>query len=406
MSDQLSVVLIEGAPRHYAWGSPTVIPHLLGLPPDGRPVAEMWFGAHVDDPSPVAGERRTLAELIDADPAAVLGADTVDRFGPRLPFLLKVLAADKPLSLQVHPDQAQARAGFAAEDARGIPRDAPHRNYRDENHKPELLCALTPFDALCGFRPVERTLAVLAVFALPELDPVAAALRGPEPLQAAFTGLLTMSDPAPLAHRVAARSAELHDDPVAGATARAVTLAASEFAGDVGVALALLLNPVRLEPGEAIFLAAGNVHAYLRGLGVEVMANSDNVLRCGLTPKHIDVPELLAITDFAPLDEPRYPGGDWGSCRHFTPPVADFALSLVALEDYRKPGRDHGSCATGNAGQPYVVLCADGWAEVTVEGRTVRLGPGQAAFVPARDLVFTIAGNGTVFTATTGARQI
>ncbi|HKC29826.1 MAG TPA: mannose-6-phosphate isomerase, class I, partial [Jatrophihabitans sp.] len=285
------VFALDGVLRRYNWGSPTAIPRLLGMEPDGRPVAELWFGAHPDDPAFAPAHGSTLDQLIAAEPQRLLGAEVVERFGPRLPYLLKVLAADKALSIQVHPNREQAREGFAREDAAGIPRDAPERNYRDDNHKPELLCALTPFDALCGFRPVAETQQLLASLDVAELAFVADALRGPDPLRAAFTALLTHPDPAPIVAAVRARVADATDGP-----AYAARLAAQDAPDDVGVALTLLLNYVRLEPGEAIFLGAGNVHAYLRGTGVEIMANSDNVLRCGLTSKHVDVPELLKIT--------------------------------------------------------------------------------------------------------------
>jgi mannose-6-phosphate isomerase len=373
-----SVIPLDGAVRRYEWGSRTAIQQLLGVEPDGRPAAELWFGAHPDDPSRAPLHDAGLDELLAADPEGLLGADAVAEFGPRLPFLLKVLAADTALSMQVHPDLAQAAEGFARENAAGIARDAPNRNYRDPNHKPELLCALTPFDALCGFRPVEATLELLASLDVPELASVAELLRGPDPLRAAFTALLTHDDPAPLVDAVAARASEAGDGPL-----YAVRLAAEHFPHDIGLVLILLLNYVRLEPGEAIFLGAGNVHAYLRGTGIEVMANSDNVLRCGLTPKHIDVPELLRITDFSALAEPRrQPVGG-----RFDVPVPDFSLTRLDVDE-----------PTGlDAGGPCIVLSTSG--EVSVGD--VPVGPGHAAFVPAGQPT-TVSGTGQAFVATVG----
>jgi mannose-6-phosphate isomerase len=364
---------IEGVLRRYDWGSRTAIPELLGREPDGRPAAELWFGAHPDDPSP-AGES-ALDELIDRDPRTALGADVVERFGPRLPFLMKILAAGTALSLQVHPNREQAQAGFAAEDAAGIDRAAPERNYRDPNHKPELICALTPFDALCGFRPVTATRALLADLAVPELGFLEQALAGDDPLRAAFTAVLTADDPGPA---VAALTAKARDERLPG-----VRLAAEDFPGDVGVLLAVLLNHVRLEPGEAIYLGAGNVHAYLRGTGVEIMANSDNVLRCGLTGKHVDVPELLRITDFAELAEPRWPavGGS------FAVPVPDFRLTRLEIAE---------PTALDDPG-PLIVLCTAG--RVRVGG--VALAPGRAVFVPARTPA-GVDGDGVAFVAGVG----
>lgn len=394
------VFAVDGTIRDYAWGSTTTIQELLGLPVDGRPAAELWFGAHPGAPSAALGS--TLEELIAADPVGLLGERVVDEFGPRLPFLLKVLAARTPLSIQVHPTREQAEAGFAAEDARGIAIDAPERSYRDRNHKPELLCALSEFDALCGFRPVAATLQLLDALALDGLAPVRARLAGDGGLRAAFSYLLRLDDPASLAAAVATRAAALADPEWAGVCA-AVTVAATHFPGDVGVLLALLLNHVRLQPGEAIYLGAGNVHAYLRGAGVEIMANSDNVLRCGLTAKHVDVDELLAVTDFTELPDPRWPDSQAaGFGVGFDVPVPDFALRSADLDAYREPGRAQGSCATGGAGKPYLVLCISGSVRVRAGQTSVALAPGRAAFVPARDPVFTLEGTGQTFLATVG----
>ncbi len=372
------VVALDGVIRHYEWGSRMAIPQLLGIEPDGQPAAELWFGAHPDDPSRAPMRDSTLDQLIDANPVDLLGAETIARFGLRLPYLLKVLAVDKALSIQVHPTLEQAQDGYAREDAAGVARDAPNRNYRDANHKPELLCAVTAFDALCGFRPVAQTLDLLDELDVPELAFVTGLLRGADPLRAAFTALLLHDDIEPIAVAVADRAAGASDGPL-----HAVRLAAQDAPGDVGVVLALLLNYVRLEPGDAIYLEAGNVHAYLRGTGVEIMANSDNVLRCGLTPKHIDVPELLKITNFAPLDEPRWPsvGG------RFDVPVPDFALTRIEIDE--PTGLD-------DAG-PCIVLCTSGQIDV---GEVVR-PCGHAAFVPA-GVATTLAGAGEVFVASVG----
>lgn len=373
----MRVVGIDGVRRHYEWGSRTAIPDLLGVDPDGRPTAELWFGAHPHDPSPAGSS--TLDRLIAADPSGVLGAAVASRFDGRLPYLLKVLAAERALSMQVHPNLDQAREGYAREQAAGIAEDAPERNYKDPNHKPELLCALTPFDALCGFRPVESTLSLLDELSLAELDFLADLLHGSEPLRAAFTAVLEHSDIAPVVAALGDRVADAGDGPL-----YATRLAAEDAPGDVGVVLTLLLNYVRLAPGEAIYLGAGNVHAYLRGMGVEIMASSDNVLRCGLTPKHIDVPELLRITDFTALRDPRWPsvGG------RFEVPVPDFALTRLAIDE-----------ATGlHDDGPSLVLCTAGSVAVA----DVPLQPGHAAFVPAGEAA-VISGSGEVFVAGVGA---
>jgi len=372
-----SVFAIDGVVRRYEWGSTTAIQSMLGLPVDGRPAAELWIGAHPGDPSRVVGSDDTLDALIARVPRAMLGSRVQDEFGDTLPFLLKVLAADKALSIQVHPNRDQAREGFERENAAGVDIDAPDRNYRDANHKPELICALTPFEALCGFRPVAETLALLDGLAIPELGFLAELLRGDDPLRAAFTALLTLEDPAPVVATVSARATE--NGPL-----RAAWLAAHDFPGDVGVLLTLLLNHVRLEPGEAIFLGAGNVHAYLRGTGVEIMANSDNVLRCGLTPKHIDVPELLRITDFSELADPRLPAQDG----RFEVPVPDFVLTRSAAPSILDP-----------IDGPSLVLCTSGSVAVDRGGSSVELAPGHAAYVPPGPGDCTLTGSGVVFRA-------
>jgi mannose-6-phosphate isomerase len=396
VSEAPDVFAIEGVIRHYAWGSHTAIPELLGQPVSALPAAELWFGAHPDDPSPVPSLDSSLDRVIAADPQRLLGAQAAARFAGRLPFLLKVLAAEHALSLQVHPTLEQARDGFADEDRRGVPRMSASRNYRDANHKPELICALTPFDALCGFRPVEQTLQLFHALDVAALEPFAALLAGPEGLRNCFTALLQSRDPASLITDVVAGCERVRKRPEFAAAARATLLAAADFPGDIGAVVALLLNPVRLQPGEAIYLAAGNVHAYLRGVGVEIMANSDNVLRCGLTPKHIDVAELVRITDFRPLDDPRFEGHANGVASvGFRPPVEDFRLNAIDLDGFK------GSAAWGGQG-PQIVLCTSGAVQVTVGPVSVALTPGHAAFVAAREAVYLLRGTGQVFIAEVG----
>jgi mannose-6-phosphate isomerase len=354
-----AVFEIGGVLRRYDWGSTTLIQRLVGAPSDGRPAAELWFGAHAGDPSPALG---TTLDRVLAD-----GGEAA------LPFLVKVLAAERALSIQVHPTRAQAEAGYDREDAAGIPLDARERNYVDRNHKPELLCALTPFEGLCGFRPVGQTLSLLAELGLPELDFVADLLRGSDALRAAFTAVLTHPEPGPMI--AAVRSRATADGPL-----RPQFLIAEHFPDDIGLVVSLLLNYVRLDPGQAFYLGAGNVHCYLRGMGVEVMASSDNVLRCGVTSKHIDVPELLSITDFSELADPIWPERD--GCYVVT--VPDFALQPVDLvDDLELPP----------AG-PRIVVVTSG--DITVD--SVRLAPGRAAFVRP-DHAATLGGSGQAFIA-------
>jgi mannose-6-phosphate isomerase len=363
--------------RFYPWGSRTVIPELLGQPvPADRPHAELWVGAHPDEPS-MLPDGRPLHEAIAGDPEALLGAAAVERFGPRLPFLLKVLAADTPLSLQAHPTMEQARAGFMAEEAAGVPRDDPTRTFRDPFHKPELLLALTTFEALCGFRPVEESLHCLAKLHVPDLKPTIAALaRGG--LQSAIPQVIALSGKRRTAlvsavAEAAGRFVAAHDPEFINTYRWAATLA-EIYPGDPGVVISLMCNHLKLAPGEAIFLPAGNLHAYLSGAGVEVMASSDNVLRGGLTAKHVDLAALIEVLDFSdgkvPVLHPVLgPGG-----LRYPVPVEDFDLTRCQLDT--QPG-------TLTTSGPQVVLCTEGEAVLASADGEVTLAKGQSVFVPS-----------------------
>ncbi|MCZ2849980.1 mannose-6-phosphate isomerase, class I [Modestobacter sp. VKM Ac-2978] len=383
--------------RHYPWGSRTVIPQLLGLPsPADQPYAELWMGAHPDAPS-VLSDGRTLTEAIAADPAGLLGPTVRERFGDRLPFLMKVLAADKPLSLQAHPTTQQAETGFAAEEAAGIPHDDPTRTFKDPFHKPEILLAITPVEALCGFRPVEESLHCLAKLQLPELMPTIAALaRGG--LRAAIPQLLALSKRRreSLVRAVAARAASFvaaHDPEFINTYRWAATLAGT-YPGDPGVVISLMCNHLRIAPGEAVFLPAGNLHAYLCGAGIEVMASSDNVLRGGLTSKHVDLAALIEVLDFTdgrvPVIHPVLgPGG-----LRYPTPVDDFDLTRVQVDV------DPGVLTTAG---PQVVLCAEGDAVLTGTDGDLTVRQGESVFVPAGQAV-TARGPAVLYRATTALR--
>ncbi|MFE1750021.1 mannose-6-phosphate isomerase, class I [Streptomyces anandii] len=377
---------LDNTIRPYAWGSTTAIPHLLGVAPSGEPQAEMWMGAHPGAPSRTA--RGTLAEVVEADPKRELGPEAVARFGPRLPFLLKLLAAGAPLSLQVHPDRRQAEEGYADEERRGIPVDDPRRNYKDANHKPELICALTEFDGLCGFRAPAETARLLAALDVDSLEPYVDLLRA-RPEEAALREVLTAiltADREEIAHTVheaAAACARL------GGEHAPYAEIARHYPGDPGVLAAMLLNRVRLQPGEALFLGAGIPHAYLDGLGVEIMANSDNVLRCGLTPKHVDVPELLRVVRFEAagpgvLRPEAAPDGE----EVYDTPIDEFRLSRYVLPE--------GTTVHDlTLGTPQILLCTAG----SVRAGEHELTPGQSVFVPAGEKA-AVSGAGTVFRAT------
>jgi mannose-6-phosphate isomerase len=386
--------LLTNTVRHYPWGSRTVIPELLGqTSPADEPCAELWMGAHPDEPS-VLSDGTPLDEAIERHPEVLLGPSVRARFGARLPFLMKVLAAEQPLSLQAHPTMEQAQAGFAAEEAAGVPRDDATRTFKDPFHKPELLLALTTFEALCGFRPVEESLHCLAKLQVSELKPTIAALaRGG--LRAAVPQLLGLSEAARSALVSAVAEAAgafvaAHDPEFINTYRWAASLARS-YPGDPGVVMSLMCNHLKLEPGEAVFLPAGNLHAYLSGAGVEVMASSDNVLRGGLTGKHVDLAALIEVLDFTdgrvPVIHPVLgPGG-----LRYPVPVEEFDLTRCQLDV------QSGSLTTRG---PQLFLCTEGRAVLaSVDGELV-LEKGDSAFVPA-GAPLTARGPAVLYRATT-----
>lgn len=372
--------------RNYSWGSRTMIPALLGQETLNVPVAELWYGAHPAAPSQVAGSDCTLADVIVQDPACV-GAWS--KTG--LPFLMKLLAADEVLSLQAHPSPEQAAEGFARENALGIPLDDPKRNYKDASYKPEIIIALTPFYAMAGFRPLRRTRELFAALQCPELERYSAMLSLDEDvdaesanLRALFTTWITI----PSATRHALIDAIVAAAPnVAGRSEGkdswmsrvmdTVVAISKQYPGDIGVLGALLLNHIELAPGEACFLAAGQLHAYVHGLGVEVMANSDNVLRGGLTPKNVDVPELVKVLRFESLEDPRVTPVQAGSAWEYRTLVPEFNVYRFDLS-----AGDCGELPCGRRGVeggPGIALCTAG--RVRVGDQDLR--PGEAVFLPA-----------------------
>ncbi|HEY5880324.1 MAG TPA: mannose-6-phosphate isomerase, class I [Nakamurella sp.] len=390
--------------RPYAWGSRTAIASLLGEPaPSSEPQAELWIGAHPADSSVLvgsSGERALLDAIVD-DPDGTLGPEVAREFAGSLPFLLKLLAADSPLSLQAHPTMEQARVGFAAEQAAGVPLDAPFRNYKDRSHKPELMYAITPFEALCGFRPTDVTVRLLDALAAAELGEIRSALvdRPGEPgLRQVVTGLLDADRAtiAPLVDAVAAACRGRVGDPGPFAPEFAMaTRVADHYPGDPGVLIALLMNRIDLAPGEAVYLPAGNMHAYLSGFGVEIMASSDNVLRGGLTPKHVDVAELSAVVTFAPDEPMLVPAVPVAPGEHaFRTPSTEFELSRIQLS------------STGHILEhdgPQILLAVQGRVTVTdARGGRLVIEPGHSVFLPARQGSVWLEGTGTVFRAKDG----
>ncbi len=341
---------LVGVPQHYAWGDEHAIPALLGTAPDGRPWAELWFGTHPGGPAGLDDGRR-LADV-----------------SGQLPYLLKVLAAAEVLSLQTHPSADRAAAGCAREDAAGVPRGAPQRTYRDPYAKPEMVVALTPFEALCGFRPLAATHELLAHLGVPDLVARLDADGLPTTVDALYRGRI---DVAPV---IAACRDHLCPE------AMLVTALDGQYPGDPSIVVTLLLNRVSLAPGEALFLEAGNLHAYLHGVGVEVMGASDNVVRGGLTPKHVDVDELLAVLDIVPLHDPvvrPVHDGDWWA---YETPSAPFRVWRTDL--------DGDATRSYTASSRELLLCT--------AGSVAPLGHGGAGYLAPGEPV-TLVGPGTVF---------
>jgi mannose-6-phosphate isomerase len=406
------VDLLQPVIRPYAWGSRTSIAGLQGRPvPSAGPEAELWMGAHPSAPSVVVRDGRAggLDEVIAAAPERELGADCAARFGGRLPFLLKVLAAEKALSIQVHPSRAQAEAGFREEDERGLAQGDPARNYVDDWPKPELLCALTAFEVLAGLRSAADALALLRALGVTRLTMAGVELALAGGASGAASGAAgAASDPVGCALATVLRwpaddRAALIDDVVAAcsrlasddssrysAACAAITRVAADHPGDIGIVAALLLRHAVLQPGQAVFMPAGGLHAYLRGTGIELLANSDNVVRAGLTGKHVDVPELLKLLDPAvavPVVEPAVHGN-----------VADYGVRAPEFHLFRV---DLGEEITPLPGEgPRIMLCVSGGAAVrNAAGDAVKLGRGESCFASAADGALSAAGPARLFVA-------
>ncbi|MCC3762870.1 mannose-6-phosphate isomerase, class I [Glycomyces sp. TRM65418] len=377
---------LYGVIRNYAWGSQVDLARLQGREvPADLPEAEEWFGAHHNAPSTLH-DGRPLDDAIASAPADMLGRRALDRFGPRLPFLLKLLAADKPLSLQAHPNSRQAHSGHQRELRIGI--DAAYRNYVDDNHKPELLVALTEFRAMCGFREPLAAAADIEALGVTELEPLVRTLRDPKAgLRRAVPDLLGLGREE--CRGIIDAAAKAASDVDTQDAADLVNLARS-YPDDPGVLVSLLLNHITLQPGEGVYMPAGNLHAYLKGFGVEVMAASDNVLRGGLTNKRVDVPELLRVLDFRAMDEPRARIEDDGPVRSWPVPIDDFALRRVELR---------GDTQTLAVDGPKICLSTGGSVTVADDRGEVALSPGRAAFSAGSAGPLVVSGEGELFIA-------
>lgn len=374
-------VPISNSPRDYAWGKVDAISHLLGLPPTHGPEAELWLGAHPASPAQIIAP-----EMVDG----ALNLHELVRKDSRreLPYLLKVLAASAPLSLQVHPDKATAVRRFREENTSGVPVDDPRRLYRDENHKPEMIVALEDgFRALCGVRPADERRAIVAELQLDlEVEAIDELVR--ELLKGRAGAEITN-----LVSRVVEACRKAPESSLYAPSYRAVVELNDSYPGDPGVVIALFLNLVELKTGEALYLPAGNLHAYLEGLGVEIMANSDNVLRGGLTPKHVDVDELLKVTQFEALPLPRVLPSCEGAATYYRTSAQEFELVFVS--------GDAEVSLTGEA----IALVVSGGFDVEGEFSAAPLGRGDAVLVTEDEISLHIEGEGLLVLAQPREKQ-
>ncbi|MBN1697723.1 MAG: mannose-6-phosphate isomerase, class I [Spirochaetales bacterium] len=394
------IFVLHNTIQEYAWGSRSYISMLLGRNiPSPRPEAELWMGAHPRGPSKVTQDNGevSLIDVIESDPEGILGEYVVQRFDKKLPFLFKVLASEKPLSIQAHPDRVQAEEGFRRENEKGIPLDAPYRVYRDKNHKPEIICALTPFWALNGFRPIHDITDTIrktgSAALMSRLDLIECG-REESGLKAFFRSIMTMGDDEKreaieAVHAFARANAD--NSP----SCRWICDIFREYPSDTGIFAVLLLNLVNLKPGEAMFLPACRLHSYLNGVGIELMANSDNVLRGGLTPKHIDIPELCNIIDFRehPVSILR-PRQNRNHEKRYATPAEEFLLSSCAVT----PGRPYRSPADRSI---EIIICTEGNASVrgSDDEREIPMRRGRSILIPARLRRYEISGNALLYKA-------
>jgi len=392
--------VLSNSIQEYAWGSTTAIPDLLGEPEaTDKPIAELWMGAHPKAPSKVLvdGEWERLNEVIERSSESVLGKQVAEKFHGKLPFLFKVLAAASPLSIQAHPNLQQACQGFARENSFGIPIDEPNRNYKDANHKPEIICAIKPFKGLKGFRKIEETLGLIRKVSPPSLlDELNAFKKKPDAqgLKRFFTSLMSMDKEEQ--KRVVAEAVSLAEQRITEATAFQWMIELNRaYPGDIGVLSPLYLNIVQLNPGEALYLPAGELHAYLDGLGIELMANSDNVLRGGLTHKHIDLSELPKIVNFTVGDVKKIKPVNHGVCERAYPTSAEeFLLSMISVnrEVPFTSFRDR---------SVEIMICTEGEASIKDLGtcEILSLIRGRSVVVPAAVVQYRIDGEATLYKA-------
>ncbi|MCU0598646.1 MAG: mannose-6-phosphate isomerase, class I [Desulfobacterales bacterium] len=393
-------LVLKNTIQEYAWGSKTAIQNLLETPPTGRPWAELWLGAHPKAPSQVdfMGEWVSLDALIDQYADPILGKHVAEKFNNTLPYLFKILAADQPLSIQAHPSVRFAREGFQRENALKIPLNAESRNYKDVRHKPECICALTPFWALKGFRDADAIARLMGLLCPSGLAAELADLRsnGDHGLKLFFNILLTLPEE---------RKLRLISEVIRNSCAHKdesdifswVLKLHGKYPSDIGIVSPALLNLIRLDPGQALFLSSGELHSYLGGVGIELMSNSDNVIRCGLTPKHVDVEELLRILNFTPTSSHvLIPQASILGEETFPLEADEFSLSrIIVSESIKYISPDKRSAE--------ILLCINGSAQIHFDGGRSRfcLEKGGSVLIPAAMNSYGISGDAAIYKAGT-----
>lgn len=377
--------------QNYAWGSKTSISELFGIDnPTDKPQAEIWMGAHPGGCSRSDESGDLLSDIIEQNRNVILGDYTVNRFG-ELPYLFKVLAADTPLSIQVHPNKRKSELGFARENEQGIAVNDPTRNYKDPNHKPELVYALTPYKAMNGFRPIEHIIRLFDEIDIDELRKEVSLLKqdpNSKGLERFFSSVMMLSDVR--RDKVLSQLQEVYNKPTTGMTSEAIEYSQAfklHYDGDIGLLAPFILNTIELAPGEAMFLFAETPHAYVQGTGLEIMASSDNVLRAGLTSKHMDIPELIdnvIFTSVNPEDLKILPTIK-GNKEQYPIPVDDFGFDILHANHTKH--EQHIRSAE-------ILFCVDNHIVVESKGKVVVLAPGESVFVPCSSQMYTYQGEG------------
>jgi mannose-6-phosphate isomerase len=381
--------LLDAAVQNYFWGDLSFIPTLQGRVPSGEPEAELWVGTHPKSPSGVIGTTKSLAELIDFDPEKLLGEYVYKTYG-QLPYVLKILAIKSPLSLQVHPSEQQAIAGYTRENNNGISPDDTSRSYHSPNEKSEIVCALTTFEAKFGFRVLSKTLEILKTFDHPDLGEFLECFghgeNETETLQGVVEWLLSQSlETTNIMIRAILERSENREGQYASELTSFANLAMA-YPNDPCVIISLLLNHVTLHPGEALYVPPGTVHAYLGGNAVEITSNSDNVIRAGLTTKQVDREEFISIVDFTPnIPDTQYPDSFE---KRYEVPIGDFALTRIDIDG------DWTTILTG----PEILISTDGpFTIINTEGRKLHVQEGIPVWVPHSDIQYTLRGKALVF---------